>query len=150
MSRVVVIDASVGVKWFRDESNSDVARDLVARSASGSIEIFAPENVGTEILAAVRREYVGSRICDAWRYLNDVPVHLRPLDDELVDAAAALVDSLGCSFYDALAPALAQLLKAQFVSADWSLSASVTPNSASRRTAVSVSRPRMGKMTSCR
>ena len=45
-------------------------------------------------------------------------VDVVPLTDEVVREAAAQCGALGCSFYDALAPACAVLLGATLVSAD--------------------------------
>jgi predicted nucleic acid-binding protein len=53
-----------------------------------------------------------------WETLRLAGLTSVTLDDELASAAFGQCRRLGCSFYDALAPALAQLLGAALYSAD--------------------------------
>jgi predicted nucleic acid-binding protein len=113
----LVLDASVGVKWFRVEHSSDEARGLLEDALEGRAELVAPVHFAHEVLAAVRRDFGPRDVTDAWDMVT-TSVLLAPLTREVVAEAAAQCESLGCTFYDALSPALAELLGGQLVSAD--------------------------------
>lgn len=114
-----VLDASVGVKWFRPERGSDVARGYLHRATRGSVRVAVPTHFVHEVLSAIeRRDHAPSRVLEAWNVIAQSGVDIVPLGDEVVREAAAQCEALGCSFYDALAPAVAALLGATLVSAD--------------------------------
>ncbi|MBW6468785.1 MAG: type II toxin-antitoxin system VapC family toxin [Coriobacteriia bacterium] len=113
-----VLDASVGVKWFKNEQGSGRARELYLQSASGDIALAAPTHFFHEVLAVVKREMTARAIPEGWRHIKASGIAVLPLSDEVVAEAAAQCDALGCSFYDALAPACASLLGATLASAD--------------------------------
>lgn len=113
-----VLDASVGVKWFKPEANQAAALELLARASAGEIALAAPTHFVHEVLSVVRRHYEPRDIVPAWERLKDSGIAVLPLSDEVVAEAAAQCDTLGCSFYDALAPACASLLGATLASAD--------------------------------
>ena len=69
---VCVIDASVGVKWFRNEPGPHAARELLARHVAGEIAI------AVEAAARVRAQ-IGCTLYDAFSaglaQLLDVPLY---------------------------------------------------------------------------
>lgn len=113
-----VLDASVGVKFFKPESGQAAAMHLLQESAAGRTEIFAPAHFIHEVLAVVSRQYRPGDIVAAWDHLYASGVTVLPLMREVVQEAARQCELLGCSFYDALAPACAVLLDATLASAD--------------------------------
>jgi predicted nucleic acid-binding protein len=113
-----VLDASVGVMWFKPEAGQAEALSLLARAVSGEIAIAVPTHFVHEVLSVVRRHYTPHDIVPAWERLKASGVAILPLSDEVVAEAVAQCDALGCSFYDALAPACASLLGATLASAD--------------------------------
>lgn len=115
---VFVLDASVGVKWFKRESGSESAAALYMRSVDGEISLAAPVHFAHEVLAVVQRELGTRAILEGWRHLNASGIAILPLSDEVVEEAARQCALLGCSFYDALAPACAELLGGTLASAD--------------------------------
>ncbi|MCK8115015.1 type II toxin-antitoxin system VapC family toxin [Anaerosoma tenue] len=115
---IVVLDASVGVKWFKPEAGSEKALDLLDRAADGEVLLVAPTHFAHEALSVVRRYYSAADVMPAWRLMEHAGVRLVPLTDDVVVEAARQCDVLGCSFYDALAPACAVLLEATLASAD--------------------------------
>lgn len=115
---IVVLDASVGVKWFLDEPGSDDARALLVMAADGEIRLAAPVHFAHEVLAVVRRTMGPNAVLEAWECLEDSGVVLLPLTTEVVSTAARQCEALSCSLYDALAPACADVLGATLVSAD--------------------------------
>jgi predicted nucleic acid-binding protein len=115
---VYVLDASVGVKWFKPEAGQEAALGLLRRAVDGEILLAAPVQFAHEVLSVVRRQYSAADIVPAWEWLHKAGVAQLPLNDEVIAAAAAQCDLLGCTFYDALAPACASLLGAILASSD--------------------------------
>lgn len=115
---VYVLDASLGVKWFKPEAGRAEALALLERASSGEVRLVAPVHFAHEVLSVVRRHYAPVDVPDAWRRLQQAGVTLLPLSDEVVEEAARQCESLKCSFYDALAPACASLLSGTLATAD--------------------------------
>lgn len=115
---VIVLDASVGVKWFKPERGSITALELLGRATGDEIALAAPTHFVHEALSVVRRHYSAADVMPAWRLLEESGISIVPLTPEVVAEAAVQCDTLGCSFYDALAPACAVLLGATLASAD--------------------------------
>ena len=113
-----VLDASVGVKWFRHERGSTAAIQLQQRSTLGEIRLAAPTHFVHEVLATVKREKRADAVLDAWERIKASGVTIIPLTDEVIAEAVRQCEALGCSFYDSLAPACASLLGATLASAD--------------------------------
>lgn len=114
----IVLDASIGVKWFKEERGSDVARRLYAQAMQGEIRLAAPTHFVHETLAVVQRKKEARAILEAWELIAASGISIVPLTPEVIAEAAHQCDTLGCSFYDALAPACAVLLGATLASAD--------------------------------
>ena len=115
---VCALDASVGVKWFRDEAGSDRARALLQRHIDGEILISVDTLFYYEVVRAASRAESPHGAERVWRDLSDFDLVTVPLGDELVSAAVASAASLGCALYDAFAAGLADLLDAPLYSAD--------------------------------
>ena len=113
-----VLDASVGVKWFRHERGSAAAIQLQQRSVAGEIRLAAPTHFVHEVLATVKREKRADAVLDAWERIKASGMTIIPLTDEVIAEATRQCEALGCSFYDSLAPACATLLGATLASAD--------------------------------
>ena len=113
-----VLDASAGVKWFRPEAGQDRALELLERAEAGEIRIAVPTHFLHEVLSVVRRERGPGWVVSAWERLMETGIDVVPLTEEVVVEAAEQCAALGCSFYDALAPACATLLGATLASAD--------------------------------
>lgn len=116
--RRIVLDSSVGVKWFKPEAGSTEAYGLLAEAIEEAVVLVAPVHFAHEVLSVVRRHYAPRDVMPAWERLEGAGLVFAPLTREQVAEAAAQCASLDCSFYDALAPALASLLDAELVSAD--------------------------------
>lgn len=115
---VVVLDASVGVKWFRDEAGSIEAADLLRLHASREIRLAVPVVFLQEVLDVARRT---GGIGGARRVLDAVSrdeILVVGADAEFLHHALDMCERLDCTVYDAAAPALAELLGARLVSAD--------------------------------
>lgn len=115
---LLVLDASVGVKWIKPEAGRDAALALLADHREGLVRLVVPAQFVLEVVAvAVRRggPGLGSRTWDA---LRQVGLTVVGLDETLAGEAFEQCRALECSFYDALAPALAERLGARLCSAD--------------------------------
>lgn len=115
---VCVLDASVGVKWFRNEPGSREARDLLERHVVGELVLAVDSLFLYEVLAASARDGRADDVHRIWDDLDRVDLAVVPLSATLVDAAARQRDSLGCSLYDAFSCGLAELLDSPLYSAD--------------------------------
>jgi predicted nucleic acid-binding protein len=118
MGHPVVVDASVGVKWFRVEGASSQAWELLERHAEGEVDIHVPTQRMGEILAVVARSSGTSGAIRAWVALDMARLEQHGFSDALLHEARRQTDALGCVFYDALVPALAVLLGADLYSGD--------------------------------
>ena len=118
MTAELVLDASVAVKWVRAELGSVEARELLRQHVLGELRIWLPEQCVAELLAVTRRIHGPAEAVQMWRRVRQVRLAVAPLGDELLRRAAGVCERTGCAFYDALAPALAEMLDAPLVSAD--------------------------------
>ena len=112
---LVVVDASVVVKWFVSEDESGVAEAaaLLADHAAGHLRLVAPALLAHELMGVLVRRLRGQVVADALDAFFDAGVHLVAPDRELMaraahlagkcqlsafaSAYAALADSLGCA-----------------------------------------------------
>jgi predicted nucleic acid-binding protein len=115
---LVVLDSSVGVKWIKPESGRDAAVRLLEAQRDGAVRIVVAAHFLHEVVAVAVR-HAGPELGRAtWKSLAAAQLTVIGLDDRLAAAAFDQCDRLGCTFYDALAPALAQELGATLYSAD--------------------------------
>jgi len=117
-AETLVLDASVGVKWFKDEPGSDEAIALIDRLGAGEVALVVPAVFPHEVLDVVRRRYGASRARRAWARFDAAGLVVAGVDASLIDATLAVAERFGCTVYDAAAPALAARLGCAFVSAD--------------------------------
>lgn len=115
---LIVIDASVGVKWLKHEPGQSKALALLEEAVLGRARLAAPMHFAHEMLAVAARIGGPAFVAPVWEDLQKSGVLLLPLTSEVVAESAAQCTALGCSFYDALAPACASLLGARLASAD--------------------------------
>jgi len=117
--QVVVLDPSVGVKWSKPhEVGSDRALALLASHRDRTIRIVVPSHFLNEVLGTAVRHGGPAFGAAVWQNLQAADLTVVGLDDTLATAVFDQCRLLGCSFYDALAPALATLLGATLCSAD--------------------------------
>lgn len=116
--KVLVLDASVGVKWLRQESGSSEARELLTQHAEGMVRLVVPVIFVHEVLDVTRRIYGVARARALWDHLERSEITVVGLDSRLVRETLDMAEELGCTFYDAAAPALAARVGAVLLSAD--------------------------------
>ena len=115
---IVVLDTSVGVKWFRSEAGSDEAMDLLKAHGEGRVGLVVVGLFTYELMGVGVRHLgaVGAR--RLWEGLAHQRLRIVGLDDALAEAALEQVDRLGCRFFDAVPAGLADRLGVTLVSAD--------------------------------
>jgi predicted nucleic acid-binding protein len=114
----VVLDASVGVKWFRDEPGSDSARALLRAHGAGEITIVVPSLFVYELMNVAARCLSPEDAVAFWDRFLSWRIPVRSVGDDLVRSGMKVRGRLGCSLYDAIAPALAAELGATLYTAD--------------------------------
>ncbi|MHB1017419.1 MAG: type II toxin-antitoxin system VapC family toxin [Coriobacteriia bacterium] len=115
---VLVLDASVGVKWFKDEEGSEDARELIEQLGSGAIRLVVPAVFPFEVMDVARRLF-GVRVAErVWDELSAAGLLVSGSDEVLFAETLRVAGTLGCTLYDAAAPALAARLGCPLVSAD--------------------------------
>lgn len=114
----MVLDSSVGVKWIKPESGREQARDLLVAHREGRVRIIVPTHFIHELVGVAVRH--GGPVLgeQTWASIRKAELTVVGLDDTVASAAFEQCRRLGCSFYDALAPALAEILGATLYSAD--------------------------------
>ena len=114
---IAVLDASVGVKWFRDEPGAPDARELLAAHGRGDLEIVVASAFVYEFMAVATRT-PSLDLSQLWTRFVRWRIRVREIDSPLMLAALAVRETSGCALYDAFAPALAEELGATLYSAD--------------------------------
>ena len=114
----IVLDGSVGVKWFRDEAGTDGALELLRAHGRGELELVVPSLFVYEVVSVATRSMPAAQADAFWERFVSWRVSVAEVGATLVHEALAVREELGCSFYDAIAPALARELDARLCSAD--------------------------------
>jgi predicted nucleic acid-binding protein len=117
-SPVYVLDASVGVKWYRDEAGSDAAKALLREYGRERALLVVDTLFFYEVLRAATRDSFPEDSVRIWDDLVRLNLITVPLGNELVGAAVRARERLGCALYDAFSAGLADLLEAPLYSAD--------------------------------
>jgi len=126
VSRVVVVDSSVGVKWFKGEAEEGVAEAfaLLRRHREEAIVAAAPSLLRLEVLNALRSgglDRAGLRaVAEA---LEAMHLDWHDADAGLSAHAAEIAVGHELTVYDAIFVALALRLDAELITADRCLTA---------------------------
>lgn len=124
---MVVVDASVAVKWFVSEREAHVhdAWALLESHLAGDEFLAAPSHLHLEILNAVRSRHQSAhdlvQISDA---LDGFQIELHAVNGPLARSTIAIAEECNLCVYDAAYAALAADLDAELVTADQRLARS--------------------------
>lgn len=119
----MVLDASVILKWFMKEDDSNKAMSLKDAHVTGKFSIVVPDIVLYEIGNALRYEpeFTPKEIISCLEELYELNIDiLAPLPD-ILDLVPEIAYHHDITFYDASYVALAKELGLQFVTADLKL-----------------------------
>jgi predicted nucleic acid-binding protein len=115
--RLVVLDSSVGVKWIKPEAGRDAALSLLSEHRDGTARLVVASHFLHEVVAVAVKRGGAALGRKTWGSLAAAELTTIGLDDRLAQAALKQCTLLNCTFYDALAPALAEQLGATLYSA---------------------------------
>lgn len=115
-----VVDASVLVKWFKEEEDRDLALGLRELHTSGRSTLFVSELTFLEILNAIR---YGSKAAEedcaeALHVLQNLHLQVKPIEFDTLRKANAIAWAYKVTIYDALYVALAEQLGYPLITAD--------------------------------
>jgi predicted nucleic acid-binding protein len=122
-----VIDASVAIKWFVEETDSPAAHRLLDAHASGEASLVAPDLLVYEV-ANVLLHHPALTISERQRdieRLYDLDLELVAPSVDVVQATVEVAATKHMTFYDALYVQLARHLELPFYTADQKLIAKV-------------------------
>ena len=117
-SPVLVVDASVGVKWVVDEIGSEMATALIAGRRLLVPDLFWVETANALAAKVRRSELSRAQAQDAWQDLSRAPVMSRPVTPDSLAPALGLAQDIGHPVYDCLYLAMAVAEKCHVVTAD--------------------------------
>ena len=105
-----VIDASIAVKWFLEEPDSEKARVVREDHINRKVLLVAPDLIFTEVLNALRyKQNKESALHEANNSLHDIQLHIERINSYLLEKAIILALQHELSLYDALYAAVAQI-----------------------------------------
>jgi predicted nucleic acid-binding protein len=116
----------VALKWFLPESGSPAAQDLLRAFLTGTVTLYAPDLLLTEVAsglwrrAMVRGEIAASEAKAIYRDLLTLPLNFQP-SERLAAAAFSLSLAHRHSVYDSVYCALAIEMDCEFITADRTL-----------------------------
>jgi predicted nucleic acid-binding protein len=118
--REVVLDSSVVVKWFSNETKTDAALTLRDSYVQGSLELTVSEVLIAEVANALR--YKPDYDVEKWRtaltQLFNLRMKVAQLAQDLAARAGEIAYDGKVTFYDALPVAIAEHKKTVCVTAD--------------------------------
>lgn len=117
----IVADASVVVKFFVNEENSDSAHRLMETFVSREVVLFEPALLEYEVLNALlnsRNRYDTSQLNDVARALVNYNFIVHSMDEPLLVEAIRASTKYKISIYDAVYVALALITNSKLYTAD--------------------------------
>ena len=126
----IVADASVIVKWFVDEIDSEKARKLRDEYINGSIEVVAPELMPYEVLNALKYTglFTGEELIMIAKSLSLYGFKLYTLTGKLAEKTVKIAVQKDVTIYDASYVALAEDLNVKLYTSDTKLMEKVNLN----------------------
>ena len=115
----VIVDASVVIKWFAEESGSDRALQLRDQHKDGTLRIVVPELLFLEVLNGLRNKGAQKTMLQkANRELWELQLQTVPLTVSLVEKAGITALEYQLTVYDALYWCVAVLHGAPLITED--------------------------------
>lgn len=117
---MIVLDASVVVKWFSEEEYTDKALQIRERFLKGEENIIFPDLLLYELANALRynRDFNSTDVKDALASIFDMHIDIIVPISELMSTAIALAFAHNITIYDAFYVALAKESDLSLVTAD--------------------------------
>jgi predicted nucleic acid-binding protein len=117
---LLVLDASVIVKWFKEEINSNIALKIRDEFYKGRHEIIVPDLLLYEISNALRydKKFNQNLIEKALRSLFEMDIVITIPSEDLISDAVKLALKMNITVYDAIYISLANQVDGIFITAD--------------------------------
>ena len=117
---LLILDASVAVKWFTMEPLRDKALIIRDRYVNGELDLEAPSLLYYEVANALRYNprFGIEEVRSAVRTLEDLAITIYDFKGELASRAVELAYRFGITVYDAAYVALAAIRNATLYTAD--------------------------------
>ena len=117
---LLILDASVAVKWFTMEPLRDKALIIRDRYVNGELDLEAPSLLYYEVANALRYNprFGIEEVRSAVRALEDLAITIYDFKGELASKAVELAYRFGITVYDAAYVALAAIRNATLYTAD--------------------------------
>ncbi len=120
--QALVLDASVGVKWFSARGEVSIAQALAIRDShvAGNISIIVPDLFYYEVAnAIIHKQFIPlEAVQSAVASIFDLGMNAIPVDSHLLGNSVTLSRKLGITVYDACYIALAQKAGCPLVTAN--------------------------------
>ncbi|MBI2042948.1 type II toxin-antitoxin system VapC family toxin [Candidatus Pacearchaeota archaeon] len=114
-----VIDASVIVKWFLNEENSDKARELRTELTKEDLVLIVPDLMFLEVLNTLRyKRAKKDALIKANKILFELGLKIEKIDKETLIKTIENSVKYNITVYDALYVSMAQLHNASLITAD--------------------------------
>ncbi|MHA1253459.1 MAG: type II toxin-antitoxin system VapC family toxin [Candidatus Helarchaeota archaeon] len=116
---IIILDASIIVKWFNKELYSDKAVSFKNKHLNNEVIIYVPSLIYFEIANALRYnpEFGENDLVLVIQALKDLQLKVIPINDWLFNAIS-LAYKFGITIYDASYIALGQYFNAKIITAD--------------------------------
>ena len=117
---LLILDASVAVKWFTMEPLRDKALIIRDKYVNGELDLEAPSLLYYEVANALRYNprFGIEEVRSAVRALEDLAITIYDFKGELASRAVELAYRFGITIYDAAYVALAAMRNATLYTAD--------------------------------
>lgn len=120
MNVMVVVDASVVIKWFIPESGVAEAEAILNDHLFGREDIFVPELLFYEVVNALRykKDIVEDAVNGFIAVLSGLELKRAGTDEQLLNTMFSIAKKYDISVYDAAYVALAEVFNCNLVTAD--------------------------------
>jgi len=117
---MIIIDASVVVKWFSEEEYTEKALAIRERIRMGEERVIVPDLLLYELANALKYNpsFDANDVSDALTSIFDMDLEIVTPIPEIINLAVALAFDYNITVYDAFYIALAKDLELTFITAD--------------------------------
>jgi len=117
---LLILDASVIAKWFKEEENSDLALEIREDFHNGVHEILVPDLILYELSNALRfdKNFNHDLIKESIKSLFEMDIIITVPSGDLIADAVKLAFDNGITVYDAVYMSLSTKITGTFITAD--------------------------------
>lgn len=116
----VILDTSVILKWYVQETQSEKANLLLEKYKQGSLSIFIPDIVSLELANALYfgARYKGKILEEILTSFYKLDLFVIPLSESVIWGTSKVMEKLSIAIYDALFIYLAEQKQIPLITAD--------------------------------